>query len=189
MRYIFGMLMLLVGMVAGLALPDLDLKWSFLGHRSIITHGLLLPLLLFWLAHQQKHITARLLAVGFSLSSAVHLSFDLFPQAWTGYALIYIPGYGRASPTFSWLWIAVSIVICMYLALALINSVFELVTFVGGLLATFSLQATQTSIFVPALVAIVVATGIALAAPSDCGIRLLIRTSRNQTGFFTREGH
>jgi hypothetical protein len=173
-RSIFGILMLLIGIVAGLALPDLDLKWSFLGHRSIVTHGLLLPILLFGLARKQEHVTTRLLAVGFSLSSAVHLSFDLFPKAWTGYALIYIPGYGRTSPEFSWFWTALNIVICMYLALVLVSSVLELVAFVIGLLTTFSLQAVQTSILVPALVAIVVATGIALAMPSDRGTKLIV---------------
>lgn len=81
MRYIFGMLMLLIGIVAGLAFPDIDLRWDFLGHRSIVTHSFLVPLLLFGVAYQQKHVATRLLAAGFSLSLAIHLSFDLFPRA------------------------------------------------------------------------------------------------------------
>ncbi len=182
MRYLFGILTLLIGIVAGLALPDIDLRWSFLGHRSIVTHGFLVPILLFWLASQQKHITTRLLAVGFCVAAAVHLSFDLFPKAWTGYALIYIPGYGRTNPEFSWLWTAANIVICMYLALMLINSIFELIAVVVGVLATFSLHVVQTSIFTPALIVLVVATGIALLLPADSGTKFLVLGRRAGDG-------
>jgi hypothetical protein len=170
--YILGTLSLLTGLVIGLAFPDLDLRTGFLGHRSIITHGVLLPLLLFWLAHVKKHITTRLLAVGVSLASAIHLCFDLFPRAWIGYALIDVPGYGRTSPVFSWLWIAVSTVGCMYLALSLLSSGFEVILVAGGLFVTFSFYATQESLFWSALVAWGVATAIALALPSDGGKKL-----------------
>jgi len=170
--HVFGILALLMGIIAGFVLPDLDLKLSFLGHRSIITHGLLLPVLLFWVAHKKKHITTRLLAAGDGLSSAIHLCFDLFPRAWRGYALIYIPVYGRTSPVFSWLWIAVGMVSCIYLALASVNSVFEVVLVVGSLIVAFSFYATQESVYWSALVALVVATGIALVLPSDGGKRL-----------------
>jgi hypothetical protein len=178
MRYVFGMLMLLVGVVAGLTLPDLDLRWDFLGHRSIITHSFLVPLLLFVLARQQEHITTRLLAAGFSVALAVHLSFDLFPRMWTGYALIYIPGYGRANPEFSQIWTAVNIVICMYLALVLVNSLFELIGVIVGVVATFSLHVVQTSIFVPALLTIIAATGLALLLPADRGTKLVVQNRR-----------
>lgn len=181
MHYLLGTLMLLIGIVAGLAFPDLDLRWSFLGHRSIITHSFLVPLLLFGLASQQQHITTRLLAVGFSLSLAVHLSFDLFPRAWTGYALIYIPGYGRTNVEFSQIWTAINIVICMYLALMLVNSLFELAGTVVGVAVTFSLHAVQTSIFVPALMVVIAATGIALLLPADRGTKLVLRNRRGET--------
>ena len=40
---------------------------------------------------------------------AVHLSFDLFPKGWSGFALISVPGYGWTAPWFSGAWIAISI--------------------------------------------------------------------------------
>ncbi|MCX7839083.1 MAG: hypothetical protein N2559_06460 [Anaerolineae bacterium] len=181
MRYIFGMLMLLIGIVAGLAFPDIDLRWDFLGHRSIVTHSFLVPLLLFGVAYQQKHITTRLLAAGFSLSLAIHLSFDLFPRAWAGYALIYIPGYGRTNPEFSQIWTAVNIVICMYLALVLVNSIFELIGVIVGALATFSLHAVQTSIFVPALLTLIAATSVALLLPANSGTKQVVQRQKWET--------
>ena len=63
-----------------------------------------------------------------SLGLAVHFSFDLFPQAWSGYALIALPGLGWTPAPFSWIWIALNIVICTYLAARLVRNGFETVT-------------------------------------------------------------
>ena len=122
MSYIVGLLLLPIGIVIGLNLPDLDYRVSFLVHRSIVTHGFLFPLLLFWGIHKRELAQLRLPLIGFSLSLAAHLCFDLFPVAWIGYALISVPLYGRTDPLFSWLWIAGSIVLCLYLALLLVKN-------------------------------------------------------------------
>jgi hypothetical protein len=37
------LLVLFVSLLAGINFPDLDLALIFLGHRSIITHGILVP--------------------------------------------------------------------------------------------------------------------------------------------------
>jgi hypothetical protein len=168
-RNLAGVLLLIVGIVVGLVLPDLDLRASFLVHRSIVTHGLLLPALSYWVARRWERAASHLFAIGVALSTAVHLCFDLFPRAWTGYALIHIPVYGRASPVLSWLWIAVSIVVCMYLALVLVRSLFDVVAVAGGGIATFITCAAHESVLWPALTALVMATAVALVFPASRG--------------------
>ena len=169
MRNLIGIVLLMIGIVIGFALPDSDLQWGFLGHRSIVTHGLLMPTLLYWLVRRREHVAARLLAIGVCLSSAIHLSFDLFPRAWTGFALIYIPLYGRTSPVFSWLWIAASITACMYFSFALGRNLVEVVVTVGGLVVAFGVYATQQGVFWPALIALAATTAAALALRSAAG--------------------
>jgi hypothetical protein len=51
----------------------------------------------------------------------VHLSFDLFPRSWIGYALITVPLVGRIAPTLTVLWLASSMVVCCLLALRLLR--------------------------------------------------------------------
>lgn len=106
--------------MVGLKFADIDQVLPFLTHRSILTHSCLLALLLLWWARRQsepQRTPARLLAVGFSLANAVHLSFDLFPRAWQLHALIHLPGYGWTSPLFSQVWLFSSLFVCLWLAL------------------------------------------------------------------------
>jgi len=146
-------------------LADIDLKVNFLVHRSIVTHGFLLISFLYCFARNKENPLLRLFTAGVSLASAVHLCFDLFPKAWIGFALIHIPGYGRTSPVFSWLWIAVSIVVCLYLALVLTRNTFEVVVTTSSLPITFGFYATTESVFWPALVVLTVATAVAVMLP------------------------
>ena len=163
-----GTLLLLIGMAIGLHLPDIDLTLSFLVHRSIITHGFLLPLLLFWFAHKKESPIPRLFAMGISSSAAIHLCFDLFPGVWTGFALIHIPVYSRTSPAFSWLWIALSSIVCLYVAFSLIRNLFDVMMVISSLVIAFGFYATtEKNIFVFPLVALATATTIVLALPSN----------------------
>ncbi len=41
------LLILFVSLLAGINFPDLDLALIFLGHRSIITHGILVPFFIY----------------------------------------------------------------------------------------------------------------------------------------------
>lgn len=125
--------MLLFGLTAGAIFPDFDQRIPFLVHRSMVTHGMLLPLVLFsWSRFRPQLHWVRNLSAGFCATLAVHLSFDLFPWLWKGFALIHIPGYGRSSPEFSWIWITVSLVVCAYLAASSILSSAEIiVTLIG----------------------------------------------------------
>ena len=100
MKYLIG----LVGLIAGLALgnefPDIDQNTNILLHRSIVTHGPMLPLIVFAVASVTRSIPIRWFALGLALSVAIHLSFDLFPKGWTGFALIRIPTHGWTAQWF-----------------------------------------------------------------------------------------
>lgn len=177
MNYFIGLLLLFIGIAIGLNLPDLDYRVSFLVHRSIVTHSFFFPLLLFWLIPKKEKSTIYWLSIGFSLSFVTHFCFDLFPKAWTGYALISIPLYGRSSPLFSWVWIAGSIVFCLYLALLLVKNLGDIFIIVGSAVVSFSLGAATESAFWPALLALIVAVFIVLMLPSSFTevLRKLIR--------------
>ena len=83
-----------VGAWVGLKLPDVDQRTDLLLHRSIITHGPLVPLVLFLLLRNVQRTWVRMLPMSVCLGFVVHLAFDLFPWAWSGYALISMPVYG-----------------------------------------------------------------------------------------------
>ena len=77
-----ALLSLLIGLALGERFPDVDQHTGLLVHRSVFTHGPLLPLLLFLLTSGIKRpVPIRLFALGFSVAVAVHLCFDLFPKA------------------------------------------------------------------------------------------------------------
>ncbi|PYS75987.1 MAG: hypothetical protein DMF66_17220 [Acidobacteria bacterium] len=143
--YIFGAAWLLLGLVVGLHLPDVDSRlqgsipsWLLL-HRSILTHGCIVPLLLFWLARRRVGTAPSFLlfAVGLSLALAVHLCFDFFPRGWVGFALIHVPVYGRTTALFSQIWIILSIVVCLYVGFRLVRNVLEFALGIGGLIISF----------------------------------------------------
>lgn len=184
MHYILGLLLLVIGIAAGLNLPDLDYKVSFLVHRSIVTHSFFFPLLLFWVIPKKEKPKLYWLSQGFSLAIVVHLCFDLFPKAWTGFALISIPLYGRSSPLFSWLWLAGSIVLCLYLALLLVKNLGDILIIIGSAMVSFRFSATTEDIFWPALLALTVAMLIVLMLPSSSTeiFRKLIRKFVSEHG-------
>jgi len=165
--YLLSLLFLLTGLVAGLNLPDLDLRVGFLGHRSIITHNALFPFFLLLGVYRKEPPTTRWLAIGFSLALATHLCFDLFPKAWSGFALITIPFYGRSNPFFSWLWIALSIICCLYWALLLVKKVWDLLAVIGGGVVSFGYCATTEPGVWPALIALLLGTVLVLLLPSS----------------------
>jgi hypothetical protein len=121
MPYILALIALIIGTLIGLQLPDTDQVFSlFLMHRSMITHGFLLPLGLFLIARRRER-WLTLGVAGLCLAIAVHMTFDLFPLSWRGYALITVPFIGRIDPTLTVLWLAISIVACCLLALRLMR--------------------------------------------------------------------
>jgi hypothetical protein len=100
--HLAGVILLLLALLLGLRLPDLDQQLQFLVHRSILTHGFLVPLGVFLLIYRDKTASPRFLSMGFSLAAVTHLCFDLFPRAWIGFALIHIPFRGRSSAVSSY---------------------------------------------------------------------------------------
>lgn len=165
--YLLSLLLLLTGLVAGLHLPDLDLRLDFLAHRSIITHNALWPLFLLLSIYRKEPPTLRWLVIGFSLALATHLCFDLFPKAWSGFALITIPFYGRSSPLFSWLWIALNIIGCLYWAWLLVRKVWDLLAVIGGGVVSFGYCTTTELVVWPALTALLLGTALVLLLPSS----------------------
>jgi hypothetical protein len=156
-HYTFGAAWLLLGLVVGLHLPDIDSRlqglvpsWLLL-HRSILTHGCLPSLLLFWLARRRGSAAPsfRLFAIGLSLALAVHLCFDFFPRGWVGFALIHIPVYGRTTAPFSQVWIILSIVACLYVGFRLVGNVIEFVLGIGSLIIAFIISAVENRYAVP----------------------------------------
>ena len=164
--YLIGLVMFALGIKIGVSFPDTDQYVPFLIHRNVLTHGLIIPFLVFLAIEEKHHHAWRLLAMGFCLGVAVHLCFDLFPSYWRGYALIWVPLHGWTSAAFSWLWIAASCTLCIYLALVLIRFIFEVLLSAVGLVLVFLLNSAGERTVMGALIMLAIATGLALTLPS-----------------------
>jgi hypothetical protein len=93
--------------------PDIDNVLPLLVHRSAVTHSILIPALV----AARHRIAGGLLG----LSLSVHLTADLFPKAWIGFATIHVPlvgGIGLLSPV----WILANVVLCIVLAHRLLGA-------------------------------------------------------------------
>lgn len=150
-HFILAAAWILLGLAIGLHLPDIDNRlnrlipsWLLL-HRSILTHGMIASLLLFWRARGRAGTAPapRLFAIGVSLAIAVHLCFDFFPRSWTGFALIHVPVYGRTSALFSQSWVILSIAVCLYLGFLLVKNIAELLLSFGSLMISFAVSAAE----------------------------------------------
>ena len=84
-----------IGAWLGSWFPDIDLNLKpFLLHRSIVTHGFLIPALVLFATGMTRPVWADWLIAGFSAGVALHLAFDLFPKKFKGLALIRVPKVG-----------------------------------------------------------------------------------------------
>ena len=162
--FFFTVISLVAGLTLGEWFPDIDQRYDFLTHRSIFTHGLIVPLLLYAMGSGLKATPLRLFVSGVSLGVAIHLGFDLFPKAWQGFALIHVPTLGWTHPIFSWSWIAASMTCCLYLSMRLARNVIEGVGLLLGMLVLFSYTSSNESAFWGPLFSLLVASGIALVA-------------------------
>lgn len=156
--YLVATLIFLLGLYGGEWFPDIDQKFDFLTHRSVFTHGLLLPFLLFWLVAGKRPLLPRLFVMGFCLGVAVHLGFDLFPRAWQGFALIHMPFFGWIFPAISWVWIAGSMVLCIYFGFRLVRSVFQGVGVLAAQVGLFAYVGMSESQIVGPAIAVLGAT-------------------------------
>ena len=124
------------GAMVSISTPDLDqtrgIFWraNIIQHRSLITHSAILCWILFQVANrinmpQTFRKWVRYFAAGTGVGLSVHLSFDLFPMAWKGYALIHIPLVGNlnwipfdgdlAPVIFSFTWLFANMTYCWHL--------------------------------------------------------------------------
>ena len=162
MKYLLGLVALLAGLAVGNWFPDIDQKTGLLLHRSIVTHGPLIPLIVFAAALGTRSMHLRWFALGVTLGVAIHLSFDLFTKGWSGFALISVPGYGWTAPWFSWTWIIISTVACTSLSLRLVRSGVDGTLFMLSLIGAFGYIAVGEDAFWRPVVALTVVTVIPL---------------------------
>ena len=178
MKYVLGLMALFIGCAAGVWFPDVDQRIELLEHRSILTHGPLLPIVLFALASERKSIPLRWLAMGVCIGVAVHLAFDLFPAGWTGYALISVLAWGRMSALFSIIWIGVGVAACMYMGAKLGRGCLEAALFVLGVIGVFGNAGLhEDALWRPALV----------VAASGCIALALTRRGRREKSSTQKE--
>ena len=152
---------LVLGLAVGERFPDIDQRTELLLHRSILTHGLLAPLMLYVIVQRVDSLPVRWLAMGVCLGVAVHLAFDLFPKGWQGYALVSLPVYGWLPALVSIGWIAVSGTVCLYLGARLARGSLEAVVFLVGLVGVFAYAAPGEHALWRPLAPVVVATVLA----------------------------
>lgn len=120
----------------GLKFPDIDLKFKSIGHRSIITHSPLLPLILFilhetnmlWLVYAKKYDITRYFIIGLSLGIALHLLYDLRPKSFKGTALIKFP-YMKKGLTVnqSIYFMLISVIILLLISIYQVKTIFEII--------------------------------------------------------------
>lgn len=139
---------LLVGISIGVKFADIDLRFPewLLHHRALLTHGCIVPLLLSWAVWRTQHQMLRGFTIGFCVTNAVHLSFDLFPRAWWGHALIHIFAWALP-PLFSWSWIAISIVVCLYLSRFFIRTFVDIIIAGIGIIVGFAVYIHENLFF------------------------------------------
>ena len=156
MTQLLGLALFVVGLAVGEGFPDIDQRTDLLLHRSILTHGPLVPGFLFVVAINSRSVPWRRFVMGASLGFAIHLAFDLFPRGWSGYALISLPGYGWTPVALSQAWIGLSMVACGFFAARLSNSCLETTLFGLGAIGLFiSTALTEHALWRPAGAAIV----------------------------------
>ena len=160
--FIIGSAAFVIGLYAGDWLPDVDQDLGFITHRSVFTHGLILPSVLFGIASSARTLLLRLFVIGFCLGAAVHLSYDLFPKAWQGFALIHLPMLGWTLPAISWGWIALSMVCCAYFTMRLVSGLIQGMSILVGELAMFSYTGLNEATLVGPAVSLSIATVIGL---------------------------
>ena len=153
--FIWSVAAFAVGAWAGLKLPDVDQRSDLLLHRSILTHGPLVPMIAYLLVRDARRLSIRAFPMFLCLGFVVHLSFDLFPRAWIGYALVSLPAYGWLPPVVSVIWIVISGLLCAFWAARLARGLPELALIVFGLLTIFAYAAqSEASLIGPLIAAI-----------------------------------
>ena len=114
-----NLIFLYISLLAGLQFPDFDLHiFAFLGHRSILTHGIIVPYFLYRFLNNRKisNDVLDFVYIGFLLGIALHLCADLFPKAWIGFALIMFPPWIPMGAPFSIIWMLSNLIVALWIA-------------------------------------------------------------------------
>lgn len=161
-----ALLALLAGVLIGLWFPDVDRVFPFLRHRSLLTHGLIVPLVLF-LAVRFDDTWRRRAVIGFCLAIAVHLVFDLYPRRWSGYALLYYPVVPASiGLTEAIVWLLLGVAGSLYLALRLLNTSREANVAAVLTLGAFLLVSRSEQSFWPPLLTLLLAFAVVSCLPN-----------------------
>ena len=124
-NYFIFLGVLFIGFFIGLGFPDIDQGYNnALGHRSIITHSILLPYIFYYFFIKKRILYNRffvLIIIGIFLGIGLHLSADLFPKSWQGNALIKLPGNIDVGGLSS-IWIGGNALVSLYFAGSCLNN-------------------------------------------------------------------
>ena len=113
--------------IIGLIFPDIDyLFQNFIGHRSMLTHSILVPYLFYYYVkkkHKPNNNTVTLI-IGLFLGLALHLTADIYPKNGSENELIKLPG-NIAIGDFSVLWIFLNTLASLYFSKILLNKYYN----------------------------------------------------------------
>ena len=180
-RFPFWVVALILSAYIGSRFPDIDQHTNLLTHRSILTHGMLVPLALFLIVFRMKNNLVRDFVLIFMTAVAIHLCFDLFPRAWRGYALIHIPNVGWTPAFVSQVWMFTSIVCCLYASISLINKGSQGFLLALGTVSIFTYQSLGEARFFAPLITLFIANAVAIwwkFTPSSQRIKIFGRIIR-----------
>lgn len=115
----------IISIITGIEFPDIDFVIPFLSHRSFLTHSIIVPVILYYFLYKYKNSNQFLnyIFCGFLVGVSIHLSADLFPKAWIGYATIKVPFLLSVGPIFSPIWMLINIMIGLFLAFRKIKEI------------------------------------------------------------------
>jgi hypothetical protein len=136
--------------VFGLVLPDFDsynIQISFfqdyIGHRSILTHSILIPYIFYFYAKKNNKISNNSITaiIGLTLGFALHLVADIYPKGGIENELIKLPG-NISIGKLSFFWIILNAMFCFYFSKILLNKYFvkkyyQVLYIIIGLFLTF----------------------------------------------------
>jgi len=119
--------------IVGLVFPDFDsyniqtsFFQNFIGHRSILTHSILVPYLLYYYAKKKHKLNKNVITIIIGLFSglALHLTADVYTKTGNENELIKLPG-NISIGKFSFLWISLNILVSFYISKVLLNEYFN----------------------------------------------------------------
>lgn len=119
--------------IIGLIFPDFDYYYikttffkEFIGHRSILTHSIIIPSFVWFLISEKIKINKNfvLIVIGLFFGLSLHLAADFFPKNVGEGELIKLPG-NISIGKFSQLWIALNFFAGLFIVKKLLNKFFK----------------------------------------------------------------